>query len=58
MTFHAISYGLYLKVYISIYALEVKMTKEDPRHGLNRLAAVSDKRNPRGKRHPLSAILT
>ncbi len=33
------------------------MTKEDPRHGLNRLAEVPDKRNPRGKRHPLSAIL-
>ena len=34
------------------------MTKEDPRHGLNRLAEVPDKRNPRGKRHPLSAILS
>ncbi len=57
MTSHAISDGHYLKVHISIYALEVKMTEKDSRHGLNRLAEVPDKRNPRGKRHPLSAIL-
>ncbi len=33
------------------------MTKEESRHLLNRLAEVPDRRNPRGKRHPLSAIL-
>jgi hypothetical protein len=57
MTSHAISDGLDLKIHISIYALEVKMTEKDSRHGLNRLAEVPDKRNPRGKRHPLPAIL-
>ena len=50
MTSHAIYDGHYLKVHISIYALEVKMTEKDSRHGLNRLAEVPDKRNPRGKR--------
>ena len=57
MTSHAISDMLYLKIYISIYALEVKMMEKDSRHGLNRLEEVPDKRNPRGKRHPLPAIL-
>ncbi|RKU24667.1 ISAs1 family transposase, partial [Candidatus Poribacteria bacterium] len=33
------------------------MTNENHRHLLNKLAEVPDKRNPRGKRHPLSAIL-
>ncbi len=50
MTSHAIYDIYYLKVHISIYALEVKMTKKVSRHLLNRLAEVPDKRNPRGKR--------
>ncbi len=34
------------------------MTKTKSRHGLDILAEVPDLRKPRGKRHPLSAILT
>ena len=33
------------------------MTKTKSRHGLDILAEVPDLRKPRGKRHPLSAIL-
>ncbi len=33
------------------------MTKKESRHLLDMLAEVPDKRNPRGKRHPLPAIL-
>ena len=33
------------------------MTKTKSRHGLDMLAEVPDLRKPRGKRHPLSAIL-
>lgn len=54
---YAVSDGLYLKVLVCHYSLEVKMTKEAPRHGLNKLAEIPDKRNPRGKRYLLSAIL-
>ncbi len=58
MTSHAIYDGHYLKVHISIYALEVKMMEKDSRLGLNRLAEVPDKRNPRGKRLKSTHVLT
>jgi len=43
---HAISDILYLKVLVCHYSLEVKMTNENHRHLINKLAEVPDKRNP------------